>query len=118
MAYPTDRCSGLVNYIGDILNQGTRSVEVYIECQNPDHFLKCGMFVTVMFYHKLADAIIIPASSLLQDFNKSYLFVQAGNEMYVKREIKVTSIPDRKLIVHSGLDSGEIIVSEGSIYLR
>jgi cobalt-zinc-cadmium efflux system membrane fusion protein len=109
---------GTVNYIGDILNQSTRSVEVYIECQNSSHYLKCGMFVTVHFYHELANAIIIPASSALQDDNKTYLFVKTGDRMYVKRQIKASSIPDDKLIVHSGLQKGDIIVSEGSIYLR
>ena len=28
------------------MNEETRSVEIYIECDNPGQFLKCGMFVT------------------------------------------------------------------------
>jgi len=66
----------------------------------------------------LTDAIIIPASSVLQDFNKSYLFVKAGHGIYVKRVVSVISLPDKKLMVHSGLETGTIIVSEGGIYLR
>jgi cobalt-zinc-cadmium efflux system membrane fusion protein len=116
--FPDHPFKGSVNYIGDILNPATRSVEVYIECQNPQHLLKCGMFVSVLFYHKLDDAIIIPASAVLQDFNKTYIFVQEAKGTYVKREVKVTTIPDRKMIVHKGLAKGDLIVSGGGIYLR
>jgi cobalt-zinc-cadmium efflux system membrane fusion protein len=115
---PDRAIKGVVNYIGNIMNEQTRSVEVFIECENPEKILKSGMFVTVKFYHELADAIIIPSSSVLQDYNKSYLFVQAGQGTFVKREVSVTSIADKKLIVHSGLETGNIIVSEGGIYLR
>jgi len=116
--FPDKAIKGVVNYIGNIMNEQTRSVEVFIECENPENFLKSGMFVTVRFYHELTDAIIIPASSVLQDFNKSYLFVKAGHGIYVKRVVSVISLPDKKLMVHSGLETGTIIVSEGGIYLR
>jgi len=115
---PDHSFKGVVNYIGNIMNQETRSVEVFIECQNQAHTLKCGMFVTILSYHKLNDALIIPASSVLQDYDQSYLFVQLGQDVFVKNQVTVNSIGDRKLIVHSGLKSGDIIVSEGSIYLR
>jgi membrane fusion protein, heavy metal efflux system len=93
-------------------------VEVYIECENSNHFLKSGMFLTVLFFHKIPDTIIIPASSVLQDFNKTYLFVQSGSGVYIKREVSVSSIPDKKLIVNSGLESGSTIVTEGAIYMH
>lgn len=115
---PDNAIKGAVDYIGNIMNEQTRSVDVYIECENSRKILKSGMFVTIRFYHELADAIIIPASSVLQDYNKSYLFVQTSQVKFVKREVTVTSIADKKLIVNSGLETGNIIVSEGAIYLR
>lgn len=109
---------GQISYIGDIMNQETRSVEVYIECQNPDHFLKCGMFVTVRFYQTLANSIVVSSNSVLQNHNKSYLFVQAEPGVFVRKIVEVTSFNDKGLIVNSGLEPGKIIVSEGGIYLQ
>jgi cobalt-zinc-cadmium efflux system membrane fusion protein len=109
---------GVVDYIGNIMNEQTRSVEVYIECDNPDKILKSGMFVTARFYHTLPNAIIIPASSILQDYNRSYLFVQAGPEIFIKRGVDVTSVGNDRMIVHAGLETGDVIVSEGGIYFR
>jgi cobalt-zinc-cadmium efflux system membrane fusion protein len=64
------------------------------------------------------NAIIVPASSVLQDNYKSYLYIQANQGTFVKREVTVTTTGDKELIIHSGLESGSIIVSEGGIYLR
>ncbi|MDX9773479.1 MAG: efflux RND transporter periplasmic adaptor subunit [Bacteroidales bacterium] len=115
---PGEPVMGSVDYIGNMMNEQTRSVEVYIECENADHFLKSGMFVTVRFYHNLPEVMIIPGSSVLQDFDKSYLYVKEGPDLYIKREVTVTSIPDKKLIVNSGLEPGQTIVTEGAIYLH
>jgi cobalt-zinc-cadmium efflux system membrane fusion protein len=109
---------GSVNYIGNIMNEQTRSVEVYIECENQGQSLKSGMFVTVWFIHKMSDAMIVHANSVLQDYNRSYLFIQAGPEIYIKKEVTVKSIPENRLIIISGLEEGSLIVSEGAIYLR
>ena len=115
---PDCAIKGVVNYIGNIMNEQTRSVDVFIECENQSQILKSGMFVTVRFYHKMNNAIIIPSSSVLQDFDKCILFVKAGPEIYMKIRVEVTSIADKKLIVRTGLEPGNIIVSEGGIYLR
>jgi cobalt-zinc-cadmium efflux system membrane fusion protein len=115
---PEKPTKGSVDYIGNIMNEQTRSVEVFIECENNGQSLKSGMFVTVWFYHKLSDAMIVPASAVLQDYNRSYLFLQTGPELYIKKEVAVRSIPENRLIVSSGLDRGSLIVSEGAIYLH
>lgn len=115
---PEKPFQGVVKYVGNIMNTESRSVEVYIECPNPDHLLKCGMFVTVRFYHELRDILTIPAGSLMQDYNSTYVFINEGPDKYVKREVTASSLPDKRMIVHSGLNDGDMIVSEGSIYLR
>ncbi|HPM87704.1 MAG TPA: efflux RND transporter periplasmic adaptor subunit [Bacteroidales bacterium] len=110
--------SGKVVYIGNIMNEETRSVEVYIECDNPGQVLKCGMFVSARLSHKLDKSIIIPASSVLQDYDKTYLFLQTGPGIFIKKEVTVMSMPDKNLMVRSGIEPGNIIVAEGAIYLQ
>lgn len=115
---PDNPIKGEVSYIGDIMNQETRSVEVYIECLNPDHILKCGMFVAIRFYYKLPNSIVIPASSVLQNHDKSYLFVQEKPGVFVRKRVEVKSFDEKNLIVNSGLEPGIIIISEGGLFLQ
>ncbi len=109
---------GSVYYIGNIMNEETRSVEIYIECDNPGQLLKCGMFVTARFYHKIDNSIIVPSSSVLQDYGRCFLFVQTSPGTYIKKEVNVISAPEKNMVVRTGLEPGNVIVSEGGIYLQ
>jgi cobalt-zinc-cadmium efflux system membrane fusion protein len=115
---PDKPVAGTVDYVGDIMEDQTRSVEVYIKCINVDRLMKPGMFVTVKFYHNIVSAIIIPSSSVLQDEQSSFLFIKASPGVYLKRNVIVSSVENKNLLVRSGLEKGDVIVSEGGIYLR
>jgi cobalt-zinc-cadmium efflux system membrane fusion protein len=117
-ACPDKPISGFVSYIGNMMDEQTRSVEVYVECRNHDKMLKPGMFVTVSFTQKLNDALIVPTTAVLQEDDHSFVFVQTGKGKFVKKQVTVTSAGDKDLIVRSGIAPGDVIVAEGGFYLR
>lgn len=117
-AYPDKPVNGYVDYIGNILDEQTRSVEVYVKCENHAKMLKPGMFATVWFDHKISDAIVIPENAVLQEEDNCYLFTQAGKNTFIKRRIKFTATGNDSCIVNAGIIPGDIIVSEGGVYLR
>ncbi len=115
---PDKPIKGIVNYIGNIMDEQTRSVEVYLECENQERILKPGMFITTRFFHDLDNAIVIPSSTLLQDDERNYVFRRIGPDLYLKKSVIAETTGEKKVIVRSGLSEGDIIVSEGAIYLR
>jgi len=117
-AHPDQPINGIVSYVGSILDEQTRSVEVYVECRNDRKMLKPGMFANVSFTRQVPDAMIIPASAVLQEEDHAYVFVQTEKNKFVKRDVSVTSGNDKELIVNSGLAANETIVTEGGVYLR
>lgn len=117
-SHPDESVYGSVNYIGNMMNEQTRSVEVYIECENKSRILKPGMFVTVNFSHKLMNALIVPSESILQEKDGAYVYLMAGDGVYIKRRVSVTSAENNSLVVLSGLEAGNTIVSQGGIYLQ
>jgi len=117
-SFPDKPIKGIVNYIGNIMDEQTRSVEVYLECDNQERILKPGMFVTIRFYRELDNAIVIPSSALLQDEESSYIFMRIAPDLYLKKSIYAETIGERTVIVRSGLNEGDNIISEGAIYLR
>lgn len=116
--HPNKQINGFVSYVGSILDEQTRSVEVYVECSNHEKMLKPGMFANVAFTHQLLGAMVIPASAVLQEEDHAYVFVQTGKNKFTKRTVTVSTGNDKDLIVNSGLAPNETIVSEGAIYLR
>ncbi len=117
-AHPDQTINGIVSYVGSILDEQTRSVEVYVECRNDKKILKPGMFANVSFTRQIPDAMVVPASAVLQGEACTYVFVQTEKNKFVKRNVSVTTGNEKELIVNSGLSANETIVAEGAVYLR
>ncbi len=115
---PDKTFTGTVEYIGNIMEDQTRSVEVFIECGNSEKLIKPGMFVTVHFRYTIENAILIPATALLQDDDRTFVFVRLSDSIFIRRTISVVSLENHQVLASSGLCNGDIIVSEGGIYLR
>lgn len=116
-AYPDRKIIGKVYHVNEIVDEDTRSVQVLIECENHDHTLKPGMYVTVKFIDTPDNAIFVPAKSVLQYNDKSYVLVQNGQDKYVKRYVE-TGVTDKgRVQILSGLTAGEVVIGEGAFYL-
>jgi cobalt-zinc-cadmium efflux system membrane fusion protein len=108
---------GVVYHISEMLDETTRSVEVFIECENKGHNLKPGMYATVEFTEKADNSILIPTSAVLQMEENSFVFVKTNSNSYLKRSIETSGTDHDRIILKSGLKPNEEIVTEGAFYL-
>lgn len=118
VAMPEKMIKGKIYHISDIMDEETRSVEVLLECNNSNRLMKAGMYGTVRLTDKPSSAIVIPSSALLQEENSCYVLVAIGKNRYVKREVLVSTTMENKVVILSGLRTGEQIVTEGAFYLN
>jgi cobalt-zinc-cadmium efflux system membrane fusion protein len=116
-ANPGEVTVGHVSHISELLDEETRSVQVLITCDNKDRRLKPGMFAGIRFINRPCPAMLVPSTALLQAEEDAYVFVQAGEGEYVKRMVKTATASLSESLVTEGLQAGEVIVSEGGIYL-
>jgi cobalt-zinc-cadmium efflux system membrane fusion protein len=116
-AFPDRIIKGKVYHVNEIVDEDTRSVQVLIECDNKEHDLKPGMYVTVRFIDTPEPAILINSKAVLQMNDHQFVYVQVGKDQYEKRKIETEGTSNGKVVVKSGLKSGEMVVSEGGIYL-
>lgn len=108
---------GSIFHIGEILDEQTRSVQVLVECDNTQRKLKPGMFTSVHFLSQPYDALLIPSSAVFQSEQSSYVYVSAGDGCFLRRDVRVESIKGGRVHILSGLSAGEVVVTEGGIYL-
>jgi len=108
---------GKIYYISDLLDEETRSVEVFVECDNSSHSLKPGMYVSVRFIEKMNDNILIPTSSVFQKETGSFVYVAIGENRFVKRTVSVTGASDNRQLVKNGILVGEQVVTRGGYFL-
>ncbi len=109
--------SGRVYHVSELLDEETRSIQVLVECDNKDRKLKPGMFAGVHFINTPKEAIVIPSSALLQTEAGTYVFVKIGENKFVKRLVQTATAGQKEVVVTDGLESGDVIVSSGGIYL-
>jgi cobalt-zinc-cadmium efflux system membrane fusion protein len=108
---------GSVFHIGEILDEATRSVQVYVLCKNNDRIMKPGMFVTTQYSEDKEDAILIPTTALYQMEETSFVFLHKGNNRFLRRNVEVDGTDAKRVIIKAGLKPDDEIVIEGGSLL-
>jgi RND family efflux transporter MFP subunit len=119
-AYPGLTLRGRVSYIDPRVDPQTRTAKARIEVPNSDGRLRLGMYVTVSFTAPGASAVVVPRSAVQAIGDRQVVFVPAKGEdgKFIQRQVRLGSPTGDNYTVLSGLKPGEIIVTEGSFFLR
>ena len=117
-AFPGKIIWGSIYYIGEMLDEETRALEVIVECDNTDRQLKLGMFCNTHFLSAPTKAIILPATSILQEQTSDYVLVETEKGRFVRRKVVTESHHRNEVRIISGVAEDENVVVEGGIFLQ
>ena len=117
-AYPEKHWSGKLSFISDTVDPQTRTLKVRIVLNNADRQLKPEMFATVHVRQPTAKALVVPASAVLREGGDSSVMVETKPGSYERRLVNVKSATAKQVVIASGLQPGEIVVTEGAALLR
>ncbi|HZR23906.1 MAG TPA: efflux RND transporter periplasmic adaptor subunit [Vicinamibacterales bacterium] len=111
---------GKIQYIAPSLDPATRTLQARIEAANPGERLKKDMYVTAEVQAgTIPDAITIPDAAVLRDAqNMPYVYIETGNRQFARRSITIGDSQGGKTQVLSGLQRGDRIVGDGSLFLQ
>ena len=113
IAYPEKRFSGRVSYIGDTLDEETRTAVVRTLVENRRNRLKPGMFATVRIVTmEKPEALVLPEGAVLRESGKSLVVVEEDAQ-YRLREVRLGPTVDGMIEIVAGLDSGDRVVTSG-----
>jgi len=111
--------SGAVTSIYSVLDEKTRTVKARIEVNNTDRLLKPEMFCTVNIQTQLGkETIKIPASALLGETEKHFVFVSVNDTTFEKRDVRTGTETREFVEVLDGIVEGEKIVVRGGFFLK
>jgi len=117
-AHPNKIIWGSIHYVGEILDEETRSLEVIVECNNADKELKLGMFCEVHFLSSPTKAIVLPSTAIMQEQDNSFVLLEISKGTFVRRKVEVESVHKDKVRIISGISENENVVIKGGIYLN
>lgn len=116
--YPDTVYHGIVDNISDAVDPQSLTLKVRIVLPNPHQRLKPQMYASVAVTNQSRKAIVIPATALIRDGVSTYVYVQTGENKYVRRDVRVGEAHDTSVEITGGLNEGDHVVSTGAELLR
>ena len=108
---------GRVRLLGAIIDPQTRLGEIRITLK-PDPALRPGAFARGSVSVGKAMRPVVPQTAVLSDGSGSYVFVVDAKSHAERRAVRVADTSDQGVIIASGLDGSERVVTTAAGFLR
>ena len=119
-AWPGEAFAGTINWVGSVVESDSRTIEVRLVVENPDHRLKPGMFGRAELgaaATAAASTIVVPAEAVQDVEGRASVFVEEDGAF----EARPVTLGERNAVevqVLSGVEAGEPIVVKGAFTLK
>ena len=116
MIYPR---SGRLDFVDNVVDAGTATVNARARFDNPDELLIPGMFVRAMIgREEKIQALMIPEQAIQEDQGGKYVMVVDANKVVDVRRVKTGQSMKGMVSIIDGLQVGESVVVEGIQKIR
>jgi membrane fusion protein, heavy metal efflux system len=117
-AYPGKTLHGKVLFVPDVLEADSRRNRTRIAFANSDYALKPNMFATVILQGPPQTHVVLPASALLMNNDRTSVFVAAAPWTFERRTVEPLLGESASVTIASGVQPGEQVVVEGGILIN
>jgi len=123
-ALPGRRFQGHVAYIGDIVNEKTRTVHVRVVVPNQDGALKPGMFAQAEIAtgtgteETNAPRLVVPREAVQQVSGGQVVFVPEQPGVYRAVDVRTGASSAKEVEVVSGIEPGTAVITQGAFILK
>ena len=116
-ALPGQRFEGRVTAVSDAIDANTRTIKVRGYVPNANRVLRAEMLATARFERSLGSGVMLPAQAVRLAGSTHSVFVQTAPGAFEPREVKLGWQGPQQVLVSSGLEVGEQVVSGNMLLL-
>jgi len=120
-SYPGMTLRGRVSYIDPQVQQETRTAKLRVEVPNPSGRLRLGMYVDVHVGEASPrQGVFVPKAAVQMVGSDAIVYVAADAQQgrFVERKVEIGSESGDRVLVLSGLQPGDAVVTDGVFFLR
>jgi hypothetical protein len=120
-AYPGLSLRGRISYIDPQVNAETRTAKVRVEVPNPRGELRLGMYADVTVTGAPGASVpVLPRSAVQNVGNRTVVYLANPKEpgKFTEREVRLGDTSGEQVAVTAGVQPGDIVVTEGSFFVR
>ena len=110
--------TGVLTFVDNSVDAATGTIKLKGTFTNSDRKLWPGQFVRVVLRMSMrSNAIVVPNQAIQTGQNGTFVYVVRPNRTVEVRDITASMRVDQDMVVDSGLQAGETVVTEGQLRL-
>ncbi len=118
-AFGESEFCGVIDLIGNAVDEHTRTVKVRVQVDNALGKLKPGMFATVeVKFASGKQAALVPREAVLSDEGKQFVFQETKDGLWLRRDVVTGRSQGRLVEIVSGLDADATVAAGGAFMLK
>ena len=117
-SYPDMTFSGMIESVGEVVDNITRMVKLRIGVQDPKGLLRAGMYANVSFGIDEGNSLSVPKEALLTVQGKDYVFVKKDARTFGRQEVLSGPQVGNRIILYRGVQAGDQVVTDGAMQLK
>ena len=117
-AYKNKTYKGKIESVASRVDAQTRSILARAKIDNENLEIIPGSLLEIEIFYNEKDALIVPATSIMYEGSKKFIYKIIEKNMIKKTEIKTGDRYKGNLEILSGLNEGDKIIAEGLIKVR
>lgn len=115
----TQLATGKLLTLDNQIDQSTGTVKLKASFPNDDNALFPNQFVNAkLLVETKRDAVLVPAAAVQRSSTGSFVYVVKGNETVEMRNVSVSAAQNGVAAIASGVNPGELVVTDGTDKLR
>lgn len=129
-AVPGETFLGAVELVNHHIDPKTRTAKIRVVFKNTEQLMKADpesqrhhhkllpdMWMTARIERDLGQRLAIPREALFDTGRRQYVFIRAEEGVFVPTEIEAGPRIEKLVIVDSGLEEGQLVVTDGTFLL-
>lgn len=119
--FPGEIFTGEVSSVDSVVNPVTRSITIRALIPNTEHRLVPGMLMTLELKRTERQALVIAEEAIVPRGSSTFVYVvdpKAEQPVAEQREVRIGARQPGRVEVVSGLESGEMVVTHGTLKVR
>lgn len=110
--------TGQLTFIDNLVDASTGTIKLKATFPNGDHTLWPGQFVNVVMTLRTLDhATVVPSEAIQSGQRGQFAFVVKPDQTVETRFVTVGQTVDNQIVVQSGIEPGETVVTDGQLRL-
>ena len=116
--FDTKMLNGKIVSFGKSTTANSAFLPITFEINNIGNLISGSAAEVFLKSSAILNALVIPASALMEEQGNFYVFVQLGGESFQKREIRIGASDGENVQVLSGIAEGERVVTKGAYQIK